>query len=65
MTTRQTLDDMARLIALLRQRVPHERDKQFRTFLLLSIADLESDMLSLAQRLEVPPPGETYEPVEA
>jgi hypothetical protein len=64
MTTRRTVDDIARLITLLRQRVWHEPDEQVRTFLLISIADLESDMLTLAQHLENLPPGETLEPVE-
>ena len=65
MTTRRIVEDVARLIALLRQRVPHEPDEQFRTFLLISIDDLENDMLTLAQHLETPPPGETPEPVES
>jgi hypothetical protein len=64
MTTRRTIDDMARLIGLLRKRVMGEPDEQVRTFLLISIADLESDMLTLAQHLENLPPGETLEPVE-
>jgi hypothetical protein len=65
MATRQTLNDIARLIDVFRKRVPHEPDEQFRTFLLISIADLESGMLTLAQHLETPPPGETPEPVES